>query len=542
MDRLQFVSDIKQLLSAAETEQALEQLSVFLAQDEKYAALLNATIQAQAQLERTRKDEVRGTISFENAKLSYNQITDQALLILDYLEKNKLQFSTPAVPAKSKKSWIYAVVGIILIGFVGVFVLRKINRQNDRTQGIRACPAFEKTADFNILLLPYQPFPLNAPIGTHTAVRRRLGELNDRYNINASVGIYELDIADENSYPSNAKEASKLAEGCSANLVIWGTEERQGDKTLVTTQYRFLNTDGDQFKLKKLKVDQRTEIDTVSSISSIATSGVITQNIEQTILLLFGVVAFESNHAQEAIDLLAKVEVTDSVGSLLQGMILAESYLAMNQNDKALESYDKVLEKHPNYWLALNNRGALYYQKGMYAEAVQDLSARLALNANDLDATAMRGDAYLKTENYAKAKADWETVRKKTPDNTLATKQLQLLENKIEEQKLIQTNADRRLQENPNDLSALKQKAQASKNLGEYQTAVKTAEDILKKDPDNTEAFTTLLESFVELKKPEKVQETLNRIKNSNISKEQLIRKSPTINTLLRQDSALKVQ
>ena len=54
----------------------------------------------------------------------------------------------------------------------------------------------------------------------------------------------------------------------------------------------------------------------------------------------------------------------DTTAHLLKGMVLAEDYITSNQDEK-LGILQPIIEVHPEYPLARNNRGILNYQKGI---------------------------------------------------------------------------------------------------------------------------------------------------------------------------------
>ncbi|MBK8704377.1 MAG: tetratricopeptide repeat protein [Saprospiraceae bacterium] len=227
--------------------------------------------------------------------------------------------------------------------------------------------------------------------------------------------------------------------------------------------------------------------------------------------LIFGLIAREMHNEELATKLLASVEPKDSAGVLLRGMALADTYLALGQTDKAIASYDEVLETHPNYGFARNNRGVLLLEQGQFAEAATELSNLIIQQPNNLEARTARATAYIKADMLEKAGKEIESIERiqnmitdstggqvktapKVPGKVLAElkKEYQQKVN-VEEQK--KTKAEQTLKSDPNDMKALEQKAAASRNLGDYLTAAQTAERILSKDPDNANAFATLIES-----------------------------------------------
>lgn len=540
MDKQQVIKSVKKLVGDAELEAALEELIAFLEQDDKYDALKNAAFQALSQLRKTKKDETLGIISFDNAKLNYNQVTHQTLNILDLLEEGKTKISIKS--SRKNRLPIIMMAAVLLLSVVGFFVWRTANgkkQAGEKAQVLQACPDYSTNSAFNILLFRFQQFG-GQRLNAHLALRQRLGRLSSEYKIPAEVGLFD-DKDDDARLPTNLSDAGRIGENCKAQLVIIGSEEAKPGGDIIITQYRFLDL-GEQFAFRQLKINERMEIDTVTSISSIATNGSITGNLEQAIFLLFGLVAHETNANDAAVKLLSQAAPSDSASNLLKGMVLADSYLALNETEKALASYDQVLEQHPNYGFALKNRAAIYTQKGEYTEAAEDLTVHLEANPKDADALEQRGAIYLEANRLDKAKLDLEKAKELKPSNRTILQRLKRLDVKIEEQRSIKQDADRRLEVNPQDVNALNQKADASKNLGDYRAAVKIAETILQQDPKNTQAYSTLVESFVELNQTDKIKETIKRINDAGVTKTEMLRASPTLRQIIIDSATLKKQ
>lgn len=537
MDTSQIVQNVRKLVGDAEVEQGLKQLIAFLQPDDQYDELNRLAIQSLSQLQKTKKDEALGIISFENAKLSYNQVNNQVLYLLDRLESGELK--SEATQQKANKRWIWVAATVLILVVAGIFVIRAFNlgnRPGGNAQVAQACPTYGNNSPFNILLFRFQNFG-GAVLNTHQAVRRRLGQLGDRFGIAAEVGIFD-DKGDDDQLPANLRQAEQIGEGCMAQLVLMGTEESRGNNAIITTQYRFLNL-GEHFPMTKLQITERQDVDTVTAISSITTEGRVIGNLEQSILLLFGVVAFNTQNTDAAIALLENAEVTDSASTLLRDMMLGNSYLKVGDKSKAVTAYDKVLALHPDYPLALQNRATLYFEKGDYLGAANDFTTRIERAPNDADAHEQRGTIYLKIDQLDKARKDLEIAKKLKPKDQSILRKIEQVERKEIEQRKIKKDAEDTLRADPNNVNALNQRADASKNLGDYRTAMASAEKVLQLDDKNTKALSTLVESAQELNRPEVLEQILQRIQKSNINTEQLKTLSPTFYRIQKIDSAL---
>ncbi len=525
MEKSSLIREVKQLIGEAELEAALDKLAAFLEKDDRYAGLGRTALHLRAEYRKTARDETRGVLSREDAKLSYNQLTDKLLSLLDDLEEGRTGSS---IAGKRKKGLPLIAAGALAVLLIGGFFGYRYFAQPSATaefveEGVKACPDFGAGKRFNILLLPFFDYRKQDLAAHHVAIGQSLIDFCRQQQIKASARIYQLDPTD---YPIDDARVAAIGEDCKdARLLIWGTAEAESeDEQIVQARYRFLNL-GEKFAFAKLQYAGDSSIDTVRSISSIATEGALTAGIRQSILLLFGLIAHETQNFDASIAALEASDVQaipDSSTQLLRGMMLADNYLAKKDSAKALTAYDEVLEMHPNYSFARNNRALLLFRKGDYEAAAEDLSVHLGNKPEDTQARIARSAAYLKAEQLDKAKADLEEAKKSGAKDQLIRKQEIELKEKIREQKSIKTKAEERLRLDPDNVQALQAQAEASRKLGEYDDASEAARRILERDPGNAEAYRTLFQTYQAAGQYDKLKEAASAARRSGVAPEVL--------------------
>lgn len=162
-----FISNIRILIGEGDLEKALAELTSFLQSEKTYKAYYNYAVKAQSLLQRTKEDETFGTISFDNARLNYNQITHQILTILEDLEKNKKNL-------KSRTPYIAIVGGVLLLLLLLIWQPWQANinpnpagKKQDSTESVET-KAYEATRqELNIKTL--NAFLQKYPNGAHAA-------------------------------------------------------------------------------------------------------------------------------------------------------------------------------------------------------------------------------------------------------------------------------------------------------------------------------------------------------------------------------------
>lgn len=525
MNKPQLISEVKELLGNAETEEALNRLLEFLRSDPKYKELYNLALQARARFRKAQQEDIQGLASSEQTKLAYNQATRQALQVVQWLEEGNLNPDATFAEEKRQNRWPWVVGAIALLLIVaggGYWWYRSL--QGETTEPSAAsCPVqFSSSSIFNILLMPFQALD-DKKLRPHLTIAESLDEFKKKYNIQCDL---ELFPEDRPVTIATTDDASQQATQCQAQLIIWGTTEGFTDNAIIKTHYKFFNKKGkeeDNLELSKLEWTEGSELDTVRTLSSIATSGVLTQAIEESIKLLFGLIAHETGQTASAIEMLEGYEPADSAAHLVKGMVLAEDYLASKQEEKAWESYNEVLTIHPDYALARNNRGILNLKKENYEEAAEDLSVFLEKKPTDTVALEARGTAYLRAEQLKEAREDLQKVQKlkRIPDRELNQK-LEEVDKKIREEENTKAAAEADLRANPNNLAAWNLKATTSIKLGDYREAVKAGEAILRRDPDNKDAFVQIIKAYRSAGDTAQVNKTIQRAEAAGISRREL--------------------
>ncbi len=532
MDKLQLIAEIKRLVGKADIEHALQRLVEEL--EKAGSSLANDAIQAQSLFQKTQKDEKQGLVSFDNARLNYNLVTDQILDLLEVLKKESGS-EIQGKPAKRLLPWI--VGGVLALGVVIAVLVFSNKKEELPPVADGFCPAFEDTTAFKILVLPFIPLKQGEVPSDdiHWQIKGKLAELNDQAGINAGIEFYKIDvIKDKARYPITTKEAERIARDCNAQLIIWGTTENEAPgKNIVLTKYKFLNID-----LKKLLITGDTEVDTLTSLSSIFTEGLLTEGIFANMQLLFGVIANELGKPEEAIAQLENIQPTDSAAHVLVNMVLSDSHLATNHPEKALESVNKVLETHPAYPLALNNRAVLNFEMGNTAAALTDINAMIELKPDTnklVEAFMTRSAIYLKIQALDKAEEDIEKVSELKPKED---KNIQQLKTAISKEKSAQTSikqdAERKIQANPGDTKALEDKASADKALGNEKEALSAAKAAVANNSTDHRVFSIILEEAVKTNDTNTFKKITKKADQAGVSRKELIQNAPLLEKRLR--------
>lgn len=521
MDKAQVLQQARDLASNAKQEEALELLLRFFAQDKQYRHLERKTRHVLAQYKRAERDAMLGVTDASSTQLAYNRITQNVLQLADYLEAGELQPGRLSGEQKSTP-WgaiLAGLLALVILGGAAWWFLRDGQGASGGTvsEQVTACPEFSVKETFRILLFPFRKLNDNS-FRPHFAIGDQLAKMKEQYGIRCGIGYYTINSEDINLYPSTSTDAEDLGSECRAQLVIWGSTEEAAGSAIIQTRYRFL--DEEKLPLHKLTVKGDSQIDTVTTLSSIASQGTITSNIEKSVKLLFGLIAHGSGNEPVAQQLLEESgAVQDSSAALARDLVLADIYMNQHNSQMATALYDSVLSRHPDYWLALNNRGLLHYQKGQFAEAAADLSQvmdKADKKQAEPELLEVRANAYLKSGQLQSAKKDLQEL-KVIRNKPSVDQKLDEVNREIQKEEQTKARADAQLRINPNDLKAWQSKASASRKLGDYGASIKAAETVLRRDPKNAEAYLELIRAYREQSKPDQVQAVYKRTKKAGV-------------------------
>ncbi len=532
MDPNATLAIIRQLISEAKNEAAAERLLDYLNQASEPARSWRDNVSnLLAQYKRVKLQQARNTISFDEARRAINQITDGFLATLAGIEEGLPAPSLKAIgagPNGSSPPWlVIGVVAALVLATASFFMLRGVFQNNtppdipptvveqgESEEG--KCPPYELDSEFNIMVLPFQPLDGKlTPI--ERSLRIRLATEMEKYGLKGSVFTKKIDVFSD-EYPLTSQQAFGIGLPCKAQLIIWGTtEEDRNGNDIVTTKFRFIESS--HFSLIDLEISNEATVDTVSSLSSIATSAELTEEIEMTIQLILGLVAHETdNHEVAAATLEKVIEERGGVAANPKwGLIQADSYIKTGQDERAIEVYREMLKTDSTNVKALLQKGLLEYRTGETATANIDLTKALEHDPGNTQARTARAAVSVNRNDLNLARQDLDQLDK-TVNRSIAT---QVIRKKYDERHLEEQEkmaiADKQIQQNPKDTSALRVKAETAQNLGEFSNAKTAASNLLQIDPNNLAAIKTL-------------QSVMAKVPDSNAVRRQLEIAIPRLN------------
>ncbi len=543
MDKQKIISKVQELLSQSELEQAVDTLQEFLKTEKRYQQLFNYSIQLESELKKTIQDEGLGIISFENAQLSYRQFRNNFVNLLGYVQNDDLnpeviQDSEPVrIEKKLNQLRILAITGIVLV--VGVLVAWRVMKHKQSSDNpnvqvsekIQDCPTFPPAAadTFNVMIHPFNSLVGAENLNPEITIRTDLQNFCNANNLKSLI-----------KFPNNRDsirgkllgdpEIEEFGKSCDAEIVIWGYYEASVVKgIIVTSKFKYIGKRAG-FELSQLKWEGENTLDNIKTISSIAKGGTLTQDIKTVISFLAGLIAFEENNPEAAIAKLEESGFRDSKSSdsgdaeLLKDMILADAQLQVGNEVAAFASLDKAVNDHPDYWLARNNRGVLLMQQESYLAAAQDFDAALQTTDNErvsVELLIAKGTAYQMAKRPVTARKIFEKAKNLAPENKVIDKKIESADRDIQIERRRFRDAERKIEENPTDEQAWKDKIEASQAL-EKETAFSQGIQNLKNLRGDRDAYIYIQEIGEAMSRKDtlKVAELVKKAKRNGLDTE----------------------
>jgi tetratricopeptide (TPR) repeat protein len=536
MNMTEMISSSKQLIGQGDIEQAIENLVAFLESDSKYAELAQVCRLNQADLYQNKAQVIKGIISSDDARLVTNQVTDNVLQILKRVEEGKTTLTDPELmqpntePPTSVKWKYYLMGGIVALTLAvlawkfGLFTKEK-----------PTCPDFGKTVEFKALIIP-----LKQTGDQKTAAEPEVDimvELNKLLEKSGNKAISNIKPNYTDGYPT-PEQAAQLTKDCGANMIVYGRNnggvldiefkvyDEGGVYMKGDSSFSHLLATNDQGKYTQSSVEVARFLFTVISNK-------IRQPIASADLpMIMGIKAsntpkndssfFNATFAKANLD-------TAMIFAIAENQVLSKNYV------EALKNYQAVLDVAPSNHTALKNVGILSFKTGDFSASSRSLEAAIpnAETANP-EMLKMRTESHLKSGQVDKAEKDLEVIKEKSSskDNAWIEKtQKEVNIDKIALKKEV-VQAEKTSRQKPKDVKSSSGAAHLNQRLGDHDKAIKYAEKVQQKQPNNVDAIAVLIDANMEKGDSVAVRKVIEKAKKAGVLKA-VINEIPKVAPLL---------
>ncbi len=534
MDKQALLDAAKELISNAQTAQAIKLTKDFLKKESRYKTLYREATRLSAFFTKTQRDQEKGILSFENASLSFNQANDSLLNLLEYIETDNLE---PEALDKAPADWrgryglnkLLFLIGTPLIVISAAVVVLLLRREHPslgevNIQNNDLCAVHFKSSAENILVLPFFK-PSGDEIQPEGLIVERLQDFSNQIKLTTDIGLCNNF---KPQYLLDYSEADKMGRANQAKLIIWGRAEKGGGNTVIKIRFKYLGK-SDTLHFSRLRWQGEKQIVTDKVLSVITSEGELTGDVEAILMLALGLVADQTGNAEAAIAALQAANLSDSTAVLMKNMMLADNFIKTEQPEKAIAALDTLLQTHPDYLLGRTNRAVLSLETGDYLGAVEDLTLALEKKPEDPDLLLIRGKALLRSEQLYPARADFEKFLQVSPQRSAeAAEELKETNRRITiNERILQEIKNRPARElSRQDFTAA---ADASRQLGDTKVSRQFVAKGLQAQKDDPKLIAIQIENLLREKKTDEANQVLKDAVKRGVKKVEIEKHSPAV-------------
>lgn len=291
------IESVSGLIRQGDTSEALQLLLPALKKSGKHADALRTLQVVEASFNAVRQQELKGILTFTEAKQEYARTNNAILTVLDQVQNGSTdskQLSTP----QTRRVW-YAGGGILLLVGLGMglwFAQQKeaIGAPPTAEDLSVTCPVFREN-NLKVMILEFQKLSgpeSNPALGIQTRIR----ELTSNNQMNTDVKI--LQQKQFNNITLDVIEATELGKNCQVDLVVWGQYEQSNDSLILDVRYTFTNP----------KWPPGASIQTIKNVSEIRTARMQISKLDDAVFRLCTVLALHENRLDLAAKWMDKIE------------------------------------------------------------------------------------------------------------------------------------------------------------------------------------------------------------------------------------------
>ncbi|BBO88355.1 tetratricopeptide repeat protein [Desulfosarcina ovata] len=179
---------------------------------------------------------------------------------------------------------------------------------------------------------------------------------------------------------------------------------------------------------------------------------------------------------------------------------LVQTYLKLEDTDKAIETYEKAISRNPSDIDLRSKLGQLYYSEERYEESVEQYRTAMELYSN-AETRYSYGEALLKVNNYSEAEYQFSQVKRLDPSSYAGDYGMgKMFAQSGEYEKAIE-HFEAALKLNPEFYDAYAEIGYAYADDGE----IEKAKDVLKELEDLDSSLASTLKSYIDEKEPPQI-------------------------------------
>lgn len=202
---------------------------------------------------------------------------------------------------------------------------------------------------------------------------------------------------------------------------------------------------------------------------------------------------FFANKDYKSAELELKSILDRSPSNMKAGAVMVENLVAMNRKQEAIEMLQSIVERDP-VAKKLNRLGTLLVDLGREKEAINYFRKSLQLDSEDITAIMGLAHSYWNQQDYNKSIKLLQSYLDRHPDNDLVRTRLAEHASADDRWELAEHEWQFLAYKYPEDINRKLKLAHLLHRAGHYEEAIKIANDVITKDPNNINALALLVD------------------------------------------------
>lgn len=179
---------------------------------------------------------------------------------------------------------------------------------------------------------------------------------------------------------------------------------------------------------------------------------------------------------------------------------LVQTYLKLEETDKAIETYQKAIERNPSSEALRSSLGQLLYSEERYDEAAQQYRAAMEINPIAENRYSY-GEALLKVDNFNEAEYQFNQVKRLEPESYAGDYGLGKMYAQTEQYEKAVEHFEAALEREPEFYDAYAEIGYAHADAGDIEAARKVQDDLEELDED----LALTLKYYIDEKEPPQI-------------------------------------
>jgi len=330
--------------------------------------------------------------------------------------------------------------------------------------------------------------------GVRDQILEQLREATKNYKDTEIIALDEVVTSAQGS-----EYAHKLGEDNRADLVIWAWY-RPTENPNITLHFESLSLPVAYILDKSATYQPQA---TLSDLESFEIQRKLGSETSTLVQFLSGYFMYMQGDYQEASSRFEKILTQEDISTFIDVnnlyLLLGALHLNLEQYDRAVQDYSKIIERDSNYIDAYNNRGVVYADLAQYDQAMLDYEKVIELDPNNASVYNNRANSYYDLGQFDPAIQDYNKAIALDPNYTAAYNNRGRAYDEIKQYDQAIQDYSKAIEIDPNYFNAYYNRGISYAHMNQYDRAIQDFNKTIEIAPENVGAYNNRGNSYLSL-------------------------------------------